>query len=341
MARDPYDVIGVARSASADEIKRGFRKKAKALHPDANPNDPKAQDRFAELNNAYELLSDADKKRQFDRGEIDAEGKPRFAGFEGFGGGRPGGPGAGPQSDTIFETFSFGRDGFKRGGGPGRGHQGGRPGGQAGGPPPMDDFFDILSGMSGGARGGRAQAPFGEDFGAPPSGEDVTLTIKVPFLDAARGATQRVVLPSGEAVDLKIPAGTREGHRMRLRGKGRPGSLGRPTGDAYVVVAVEPHPAFTAEGKDLRLDLPIALDEAILGAKVRAPTLDGEVELTLPAMTSSGKTFRLRSKGLPADSGAGDLYVTVRIVLPEASADLEGFARVLKDRRKGDPRESL
>jgi DnaJ-class molecular chaperone len=336
MARDPYDVIGVARSASADEIKRAFRKKAKALHPDANPNDPKAQDRFAELNNAYELLSDADKKRQFDRGEIDAEGKPRFTGFEGFGGGggRPGGgTGTGPHGETIFETFSFGRDGFQRGGG---------RTGQAGGPPPMDDFFDILSGMTGGARGGRGRSPFGEDFSAtPPSGEDVTLTIKVPFLDAARGSTQRVVLPSGESIDLKIPAGTREGHRMRLRGKGKPGSLGRPTGDAYVVVAVEPHPAFKADGKDLRLDLPIALDEAILGGKVRAPTLDGEVELTLPAMTSSGKTFRLRGKGLPADSGAGDLYVTVRIVLPEASADLEGFARILKERRKGDPRDGL
>jgi DnaJ-class molecular chaperone len=333
MARDPYDVIGVARSASADEIKRGFRKKAKALHPDANPNDPKAQDRFAELNNAYELLSDADKKRQFDRGEIDAEGKPRFAGFEGFGG-RPGTrTGTGPQGETIFENFSFGRDGFQRGGG--------RTGGQAGGPPPMDDFFDILSGMTGGAKGGRGRSPFGEDFSAPPAGEDVTLTIKVPFLDAARGSTQRVVLPTGESIDLKVPPGTRDGHRMRLRGKGKPGSLGRAAGDAYVVVAVEPHPAFKAEGKDLRLDLPIALDEAILGAKVRAPTLDGEVELTLPAMTSSGRTFRLRGKGLPADSGAGDLYVTVRIVLPEASADLEGFARILKERRKGDPRDGL
>lgn len=335
MARDPYDVIGVARSASADEIKRGFRKKAKALHPDANPNDPKAQDRFAELNNAYELLSDADKKRQFDRGEIDAEGKPRFTGFEGFGGGRPG-AGAGSQGDTVFETFSFGRDGFRRGGGPGRGH----PGGQPGGPPPMDDFFDILSGMTGGRHRGGGSSPFGEDPG-PASGEDVTLTIKVPFLDAARGSTQRVILPSGESVDLKIPPGTREGHRMRLRGKGKPSSLGRPPGDAYVVVTIEPHPAFKAEGKDLRLDLPIALDEAILGARVRAPTLDGEVELTLPAMTSSGKTFRLRGKGLPADAGPGDLYVTVRIVLPEASADLEGFARILKERRKGDPRDGL
>jgi DnaJ-class molecular chaperone len=335
MARDPYDVIGVTRAASADEIKRAFRKKAKALHPDANPKDAKAQDRFAELNNAYELLSDADKKRQFDRGEIDAEGKPRFAGFEGFGGGRPGAGGGGPQGETIFETFNFGRDGFRRGGGHGQGQQGG--------PPPMDDFFDILSGMSGGRAGGRGRGagPFDQDFGPPPSGEDVTLTIRVPFLDAARGSTQRVVLPSGESVDLKIPPGTPEGHRMRLRGKGKAASLGRPPGDAYVVVAVEPHPAFRADGKDLRLDLPIALDEAILGGKVRAPTLDGEVELTLPAMTSSGKTFRLRGKGLPADSAPGDLYVTVRIVLPEASADLEGFARVLKERRKGDPRDGL
>jgi DnaJ-class molecular chaperone len=332
MARDPYDVIGVARTASADEIKKAFRKKAKALHPDANPNDAKAQDRFSELNNAYELLSDEAKRRSFDRGEIDAEGKPRF---QGFGGGHPGaGPHPGPQGETIFESFSFGPDGFRR--------SSGRPGGgAAGGPPPMDEFFDILSGMTGG-RGGRA-GPDPFETGAPPrmGGEDITLTIKVPFLDAARGSTQRVVLPTGESIDVKVPPGTREGHRMRLRGKGKPGSLGRPAGDAYVVVAVEPHPAFKAEGKNLTLDLPIALDEAILGAKVRAPTLDGEVELTLPAMTSSGKTFRLRGKGLPAESGPGDLYVTVRIVLPEASADLEGFARVLKERRKGNPRDGL
>jgi DnaJ-class molecular chaperone len=332
MARDPYDVIGVARTASADEIKKAFRKKAKALHPDANPNDAKAQDRFSELNNAYELLSDEAKRKSFDRGEIDAEGKPRFAGFEGFGRGHPGGPQTGPQGETIFESFSFGPDGFRR--------SSSRPGG-AGGPPPMDDFFDILSGMTGGRAGRAGPDPF--EAGPPPrmGGEDITLTIKVPFLDAARGSTQRVVLPTGESIDVKVPPGTREGHRMRLRGKGKPGSLGRPAGDAYVVVAVEPHPAFKAEGKNLTLDLPIALDEAILGAKVRAPTLDGEVELTLPAMTSSGKTFRLRGKGLPAEGSPGDLYVTVRIVLPEPSADLEGFARVLKERRKGNPRDGL
>ena len=333
MPRDPYDVIGVARTASAEDIKRAFRKKAKALHPDANPNDPKAQDRFAELNNAYELLSDEAKRQSFDRGEIDAEGKPRFSGFEGFGrsGGRGAG-GAGAGAETIFENFSFGTDGFRR--------SGGRrpPGGSS------DDFFDILSGLTG--RGGRGAGgdPFGGNpFGAqePSGGEDLTLTVKVPFLDAARGTTQRVVLPSGEAVDVKIPAGTRDGHRMRLRGKGKAASLGRPAGDAYVVIAVEPHAHFRTEGRDVRLELPIALDEAILGAKVRAPTLDGEVELTLPPMTASGKSFRLRGKGLAGPDGPGDLYVTTRIVLPEASADLEGFARVLKERRKSDPRQTM
>ncbi|MGL4291650.1 MAG: DnaJ C-terminal domain-containing protein [Phreatobacter sp.] len=329
MARDPYDVIGVARTAGADDIKKAFRKKAKALHPDANPKDPKAQDRFAELNNAYELLSDDAKRKSFDRGEIDAEGKQRFSGFEGFGG-RPGGGahGGAPGGDTIFETFSFGQEGFRRSGNR-----------KAGGGPSSDDFFDILSGMTGRGRPQRGGDPFGAE--PQPTGEDLTLTVRVPFLDAARGATQRVLLPSGEAVDIKIPPGTREGHRMRLRGKGKPGSLGRPAGDAYVVITVEPHPAFRAEGKDVRLELPIALDEAILGGKVRAPTLDGEVELTLPAMTPSGKSFRLRGKGLASADGPGDLYVTTRIVLPEPSADLEGFARVLKERRKSDPRDGL
>jgi DnaJ-class molecular chaperone len=330
MARDPYDVIGVARAASADEIKRAFRKKAKQLHPDANKADPKAQDRFAELNNAYELLSDEAKRKAFDRGEIDAEGKPRFSGFEGFGGGRPGaGPHGSPFGETIFESFTFGPEGVRR------------SSGRAGGMPPGDDFFDIFSRMASGGPGARGPHAFEPGPGPRGGGEDITLTIKVPFLDAARGSTQRVVLPTGEAVDVRVPPGTRDGHRLRLRGKGRPGPFGRMPGDAYVVVSVEPHPAFRADGKDLRLDLPIALDEAILGGKVRAPTLDGEVELTLPAMTSSGKTFRLRGKGLPSDAGPGDLYVTVRIVLPEPSADLEGFARVLKERRKANPRDGL
>lgn len=325
MARDPYDVIGVARGASADDVKKAFRKRAKSLHPDQNPNDPKAQERFAELNNAHEILSDEAKRRAFDRGEIDAEGKPKFSGFDPFsGGGRRSGAGAGPTSDPNFESFSFGSGGFQRGG-------------RAGGPP-GDDFFDILSGMTGGRAGSFRADPFG---GAQAPQDDVTVTMSVPFLEAARGTTRRVVLPSGESLDVKVPAGTRSGHRMRLRGKGRPASMGRPASDAYVVITVEPHAAFRAEGKDVHLDLPVALDEAVLGAKVRAPTLTGAVDLTLPPMTSSGKTFRLRGKGLTATDGDGDLYVTVRIVLPEASADLEGFARVLRDRRKDDPRDGL
>lgn len=318
MARDPYQVIGVAKGASADDVKKAYRKRAKVLHPDQNRDDPKAQERFAELNNAYELLSDDAKRRQFDRGEIDAEGKPRFSGFEGFGGGQRGGGGFSggfPGGDSFFEQFTRGRQGR-----PGPGHG------------PGDDFFDILSGMSGG-RPGAAGGPFRE-----PPADDITLTLKVPFLEAARGTTQRLVLPSGEALDLKIPAGTRDGHRMRLRGKGKAASLGRPSGDAYVVVSVEPHPAFLVEGHDVTLSLPIALDEAVLGAKVRVPTLDGEVELTLPPMTSSGKTFRLRGKGL---EGKGDYLVRVSVVLPEASADLDGLARLLRERRRDDPRAGL
>lgn len=322
MARDPYDILGVARGADAEEIKRAFRRKAKTLHPDANRNDPKAQDKFAELNNAHELLGDDAKRRAYDRGEIDAEGKPKAASFDGFG--RRAGAGAGAQGETIFESFSFGPGGFR--------HESGR----AGANPLGDDFFDVLSGMTGGRS--RTGGPF--EASASPQ-EDVLLTLTVPLRDAGRGATRRVVLPSGEAVDVRIPPGTRHGHRLRLKGKGRPASLGRPAGDAYVVVSIEPHPYFTLDGDDIRLSLPVALDEAVLGGKVRAPTLDGEVELTLPPMTSSGKTFRLRGKGFPTASGAGDLYVTVEIALPEASADLEGFARLLKDRRKTNPRERM
>jgi len=325
--RDPYEVLGVDRKASADDIKSAYRKLAKKLHPDANKNDPKAATRFAELNAAHELLSDEDKRKAFDRGEIDAEGKPRFRGFEGFGGGpRPGG-GFGP--DTGFESFHFGPEGFTRSTRRGRG------GGGSGG------FEDILKEAFGSmGRGGRAGARSTfepEDLGM---GADVQAEMTVSLPDAARGATQRLHLPNGKNVDVKIPAGIASGQQIRLKGQGMAGKAG--PGDLLITVTIAPHPVFTLEGADVRLDLPVTLYEAALGAKVRVPTLDKPVELTIPPWTSSGRTFRLKGKGYPAKSGHGDLLATIRIALPErADAELEALMQKWQGTKPYDPRRDM
>ncbi|WP_029349985.1 J domain-containing protein [Bosea sp. 117] len=322
--RDPYDVLGVARTADQNEIKRAFRKLAKKLHPDANKADPKAQEKFAELNSAHEILSDPEKRGQFDRGEIDAEGKPR--GFEGFGPGGPGGGGFGgfrrgaggfrgdPNDETIFESFSFGPEGMRRGRG-GAGPQGGGGG-----------FEDVISDILGGGfrRGGSAGA------GAHPSrGSDIELKVPVPLERVVEGGPVKVHLPNGRTVEVKIPADVAEGHRLRLKGQGEESPFGGAPGDAYVVVAYAPHHQFRVDGADLRLDLPVPLADAVLGAKLRVPTLSGAVELSIPAWTNSGRTFRLRGKGLPKGEGArGDLLATARVTLPDTpDPELEALMR--------------
>jgi len=327
--RDPYQVLGVSKSASEAEIKSAFRKLAKKLHPDANKHDPKAASRFAELNAAYEIVGDEKKRKAFDAGEIDAEGKPRFQGFEGFGAqpgaGGPWGPGAG-----HFESFSYGPDGFQR-----RSSSGG--GANYGG------FEDLLRGMFGGAsRSGRVgTSEFEpEDFGAS-SGRDLHASLTISLPEAAKGAKTRVHLPTGKDVEVKIPAGLVNGQQIRLKGQGWPSS-GGGAGDALITVNVAPHPVFTPDGADLRLDLPITLYEAVLGGKVRVPTLDGAVELAIPAGTSSGRTFRLKGKGLKSKSTTGDLLATVRIVLPEgADAELQELMKKWRSSKAYDPRKDL
>ncbi len=324
--RDPYEVLGVDRKASAAEIKSAYRRLAKKLHPDANKNDPKAATRFAELNAAHELLGDEEKRRAFDRGEIDAEGKPRFRGFEGFGAGA--GPGArtGFGPDVHFESFSFGPEGFTR-----SGRRGGRGGGGFGG------FEDILREAFGGGRAGGRSTFTPEDFGV---GADVHADLIVSLHDAARGATQRLRLPSGKDVDVKIPAGITNGQQIRLRGQGMSGQGG--AGDVLITVTIAPHPVFTLDGPDIRLDLPITLYEAALGAKVRVPTLEKAVEITIPPWTSSGRTFRLKGKGFPTKSGRGDLLATVRIVLPERrDAEFEALMKRWQSEKPYDPRKDL
>lgn len=308
--RDPYDVLGVARSASGADIKKAYRQLAKKFHPDTNK-DSGAKERFAEINSAYEILGDDDKKTRFDRGEIGADGKPR--GFEGFGAGPGGFSRSGRAGESHFE-FNFG---------------GGGPGGARG----FEDFFDLFGG--GRRRGGGMR---------PTRGDDVTAAATVPLETLGRGGSARMILPGGRAIDIKIPAGIDDGQQIRLRGQGQPGAGGGEPGDVLVTVKAAPHPWFKLDGRNLRLDLPVTIYEATLGAKIATPTLDGKVELAIPAGANGGQTLRLRGKGLPAADGkpAGDLFVTLKLMLPETvDADFEAQMRELRDRRPYDPRAKL
>ena len=322
--RDPYEVLGVPRGASAAAIKSAYRKLAKKHHPDSNKNDPKAAARFSEINSANEILGDEDKRKQFDRGEIDAEGKPRFTGFPGGGaGGRAGGPGG-------FESYTF-RTG------------GGGPGGMGGGA-----FEDILNSMfanagRGGARTGAGRAGgFEFDTGGVGLDLDVNVAMTVSLEEAVKGEEKRVRLPTGKELNVKVPAGVTEGQQIRLRGQGET-AQGHPPGDLLITVHIAPHPFFKVDGSDIRLDLPITLYEAVLGGKVRVPTLGGAVELSIPKNTSSGRTFRLKGKGLPKQGGTtGDLFVTTRIMLPDGNdAALEELMQKWRDGHPYNPRSDL
>ncbi|HVL74244.1 MAG TPA: DnaJ C-terminal domain-containing protein [Beijerinckiaceae bacterium] len=282
--RDPYSVLGVAKTAGEADIKKAFRRLAKTYHPDHNKTDPKAKERFAEVNAAYEILGDAGKRAQFDRGEIGADGKPRFQGFEGFSG---------------ADGFGFGFGGARRA----------RSGG--------DDIFSQIFGEAfrTAERGPRAAR----------RGEDVNATLTVTLEEVAAEARRRVALPTGREVDVVVPKGVVDGQVIRLRGLGQ--SAGEP-GDVLLTLRIAPHERFTAEGANLRTRVPVELDEAVLGGTVRIPTLTGAVEMTIPAMTSSGRTFRLRGKGLPAKEGRGDLLATIEIRLPaEPDPELLAYAK--------------
>ena len=320
--RDPYEVLGVPKGADQAEIKKAFRQKAKKLHPDANKGDPKAASRFAELNSAYEILGEEDKRKAFDRGEIDAEGKPRFQGFQGFGRGGQQHPGF--DQNTVYETFNFGQGGFRRA----------RGGGGAGRSGSFEDVLGDLFGSFGRGQGGQAHY---EEFGTAPEtrGADATATLTVTLSEAASGAKKRVLLPTGKNVEVTVPPGISDGQAIRLRGQGFATAHGGP-GDAIITIHYAPHPDLKPEGSDLRTDISIPLDDAVLGGSARVPTLDGAVELKIPAGTNGGRTFRLKGKGLPKKGGGhGDLLATVQVQLPEGhDEELAALARRLRQSRE-------
>ena len=288
---DPYSILGVARGANEKDIKSAYRKLAKELHPDRNKDNPQAAERFSEATRAYDLLSDKDKRARFDRGEIDIDGNPTM----GFGCGGMGGGFAGGQR-------GFRADGFE-------GFEGGID---------IGDIFDGLFGGRGGMGGGFAG---GQRRGPAPRGANVQYRLRVSLTDAATQAPQRITLSDGKTIDLKLPAGVEDGTQMRLGGKGEPGPGGN--GDAIVAIELQPHAFFRRDGDNLRLDLPITLDEAVNGAKVKVPTADGAVMLTVAPGTSSGKTLRLKGKGFSRKDGTrGDQLVTIEVQLPEGDEDL-------------------
>jgi len=299
VAGDPYKELGVARNASADEVKKAFRKLAKDLHPDKNPGDKAAEERFKRVTAAFDLLGDKDKRAKFDRGEIDADGREQF---RGFGGGGPGG-------------FS----GFGGAGGPG-----GRAGFEN---IDLDELFGMFGGQ-GRQRGAR-------DF--TPKGQDIRATLEISLEDSITGATRRIQFSDGRTLDVAIPKGAGDGQVIRLRGQGAPGRMGE-AGDALIELKIAKHPLYRREGADLEMDLPISVPDAVLGGKVTVPTPEGRVSMTVPAGSNSGKVLRLKGRGGHAGGKRGDLLARLVVTLPEPQDEaLTKFAEEWRTKRPYKP----
>jgi DnaJ-class molecular chaperone len=298
---DPYSLLGVAKNADEKAIKTAYRKLAKELHPDKNKDNPKATDRFSQVTQAYDLLSDKEKRARFDRGEIDGQGNPTSPfGAGGFGGGRPGGGAGG--------GFDFGGGGV--------------------------DLGDIFEGIFGGGGGPRPTGGFqGQQRGPappPPKGANIAYEHLVSFTDAATLAPQRITLGDGKTVEFKLPKGVVAGTQIRIPGRGHAGPGGN--GDAMVSLKIGKHPHFVRDGDHIRLDLPISLKEALNGGKIKVPTVDGAVMLTVNAGTNSGATLRIKGRGFSGKSGErGDQLVTLMIHLPDDSAERAKLSEMLSD----------
>ncbi len=316
MAKDLYSTLGVARGASAPDIKKAYRKLAKANHPDTHAGDAAALARFKDVSAAYTILSDVDERAKYDRGEIDADGQPKappgFGGSSGFGGFNPGSGGFGGAAPGGGTRFDFGGD-------------------------PSDLFSELFGGRGGGG------SPFGQDpraRTAPPKGGDVAYRLSVPFEEAALLRAQRISLQNGRTLDLKLPPGFESGRQVRMGGQGQAGPGG--AGDALVTLDIATHRFMRRDGDDIRLDLPIRLGEAVLGAKVKVPTPDGPVMLGVAAGTTSGRTLRLRGRGFTrADGTRGDLLATIAIDLPPDDAELRAFAERWTGDASPNPRSAL
>ncbi len=299
--RDPYEILGVARSASQEEIKKAYRALAKKLHPDVNPGDKAVEQRFKDVSAAYDLLSDKERRRQFDAGEIGADGSPRRHG-----------PFRHQYRTDSAGGFDFGFGGID-----------------------IDDLFSDLFGRGRGAQ---------TKYRTSPKGQDLTFSVSVPFVEAMRGGSRRVSLVSGKTLDINLPPGAEDGQRLRLKGQGMPGPAGGTPGDAFVEIQVEPHPYMRRDGLDIHLDLPVTLHEAVLGAKVRVPTIDGTVSATVPPGSNSGTVLRLKGRGIMAPKGGrrGDQYVRLQITMPDkVDGTLAEFLRGWKEPADYNPRRKL
>ena len=301
--RDPYEILGIAKTANETEIKKAFRTLAKKHHPDKHAGDAAAQKRFQEISGAYDILGDKQKRAQYDAGAIGADGNPK--GFDprqgGFRQGNPFGGGFGGGGGPGAREFHFSFDDA--------------PGGAAG----FEDIFADLMGGGRRAKGAQGRAAKGEDFAA---------AVTVSFAEAAGGGTRRVMLQNGEQIDVKIPAGVKDGQVVRVKGRGGGGGRGGPNGDILLTVSVAPHPFMTRDGNDIRMDLPVTLKEAVLGAKVPVPTLTGTVSLSVPPNSNTGTVLRLKGKGIAANDGPGDFYVRLVVTLPEKPDEsLRGFVQ--------------
>jgi DnaJ-class molecular chaperone len=301
-AKNPYQVLGVQEGASDSEIRAAFRKLAKQYHPDRNPGDKASEEKFKEVSSAFDILGDAERRKKFDRGELDNEGRERAtqrAWQSRTGAGGPWGSGEG----YGFET---------------RGGQGAS----------FEDLGDIFADLFGSGAGRAGGAGTRGGF----RGRDLRYRLEVDFLDAIKGATKRVTMPDAKTLDITIPAGLEDGQTLRLRGQGEKAPGGGPAGDVYVEVKVKPHAIFERDGADIHIEAPITLKEAVLGGKITVPTIEGDVSVTVPKNTSSGAVLRLKGRGAArGKSSAGDQYVKLKIVLPEGGdAELEEFVRQWK-----------
>ncbi|WP_104018568.1 DnaJ C-terminal domain-containing protein [Roseovarius nitratireducens] len=308
MPKDPYEALGLTKAATAEDIKKAYRKLVRTSHPDLHPDDAGAEERFKVISAAYDILKDSETRARYDAGEIDGLGaeRPRRQYYRDF---------ADASDNTYQQGRGFGADAD-----------------------PADIFAEILR--------NRGRSPGGDSAGRGFSarGADVSYTLEVPFLDAARGAETRITLPDGQSLAVKIPQGTEDGKTLRLRGKGASGFGGGPAGDALITVLVRPHPVFRRDGDDILLTLPITIDEAILGGKVTAPTIDGPVGLTIPPGASSGQVLRLRGRGIghAGRKAKGDQKVELKIVTPpEIDAGLRDFFTEWRKTHSFDPRVDL